>query len=161
VGNWRPVSALPEKDALGPFLDAIQAGEVDVATTVTLDRKPSPEPAPTAEPLPPVEFVTDGLDEVVLRTAAPVPALLLLADMMAPGWQVEVDGEAAELLTADLVLRAVALEAGPHTVRFHYRDPSVRTGLLLSVAGLLVAAILILFPYLRRRTAPTPDGDHE
>lgn len=161
ASSWRLASALPDGDALEPFLDALQAGRLDVASTVTLDRPPTPAPQPAAQPLPPVEFVTDGLDEVVLRTDAPVPALLLLADMHAPGWRVEVDGQDAELLVADLVLRAVALEAGPHTVRFHYGDPSVRTGLLLSVAGLLGVAVLILFPLLRRRRAAVPDGGDE
>ncbi|MCP4572414.1 MAG: YfhO family protein [bacterium] len=161
VTAWRRASALPEGDALEPFLDAIQAGRLDVTSTVTLDREPVPAPGETANPLPAVEFLTDGLNEVVLETTAPVPALLLLADMMAPGWRVEVDGRPAELLTADLVLRAVALEAGRHTVRFHYSDPSVRTGLLLSLTGLLGVAVLILFPFLRRRLAASPGGDHE
>jgi len=160
--DWRLAAALPFQDDLGHFLDAIQSGALDATAAVTLDREPVPAPVPSAVPLPPVEFVSDGMNEVVLRTSAPVPALLLLADMYAPGWNVEVDGSPVELLVADLVLRAVALEAGPHTVRFHYRDPSVRTGLLLSLVGLLGAAVLILFPFLRRRRAGAlPGGDHE
>ena len=93
----------------------------------------------------------DGLDEVVLRAVAPVPALLLLADMYAPGWKVYVDGQQRPLLRADLCLRAVALSAGEHEVRFLYRDPAVRRGLMISLAGLAGIAVLFLWPVWARR----------
>jgi uncharacterized membrane protein YfhO len=97
------------------------------------------------------------MNEVVLETESPVPALLLLSDMMAPGWRVQVDGADGILLEADLVLRAVALEAGRHTVRFHYHDPSLGAGLTLSVIGVILVALL-LFPVGRFRTgAKTED----
>ena len=83
--------------------------------------------------------------------------MLVLADMNAPGWRVEVDGRRQPLLTADLVLRAVALEPGPHKVRFYYRDPSVRAGLTLSLLGLALVAALLTLSF-RRRPEPTPPG---
>ncbi|PID81542.1 hypothetical protein CSB20_02560 [bacterium DOLZORAL124_64_63] len=153
MDSWTPVSSLPEKDALEPFLDGIQAGRIDVRRTTYLLEKPVPEPQPTAQELPVPVFVTDGLDEVVLRTESPTAALLLLADMMVPGWKVEVDGRARPLLRADLVLRAVALEAGSHTVRFHYSDPAVSRGLTLTLAGGTLTLLMILLPSIlpRRR----------
>lgn len=151
ISRWRPVSSLPEKDALGPFLDGIQAGTIDVRETTYLSTEPDPAPQPASEPLPAPLFVTDDPGEVVLSVDTPRPALLLLADMMAPGWQVEVDGRASPLLRADLVLRAVALEAGPHTVRFHYSDPAVSRGLTLSLAGGIVTLVMIVLPSLLPR----------
>ncbi len=150
VTAWRSVDSLPEKDALEPFLDGIQSGDIDVAGTVFLDRAPAVEPIPAASVLPAPVFVVDSMNEVILQTESPVPALLLLSDMMTPGWRVQVDGADGSLLQADLVLRAVALEAGRHTVRFHYRDPSVRAGLTLSVSGVILMALL-LFPFGRFR----------
>ena len=149
--GWRLESSLPEKDDLDSFLDGIQAGRIDVASTVTLAEPPAPLPGIAAEPLPVPVFLEDGLDEVVVQVQTPVPALLLLADMFAPGWQVEVDGAAVPLLRADLVLRAVALDQGEHTVRFHYRDLSLRRGLWISLVGLLVAAGLMVGSSFRRR----------
>lgn len=160
VGAWQPVSELPEKDSLEPFLDALAAGSLPIEGVVRLERTPEPAPRNPAQPLPEPSFVRDGMDEVVLRTDAPVPALLLLADMFAPGWKVEVDGQEKPLLRADLVLRAVALEAGPHEVRFVYFDPTVRTGLWTTLAGGAVALLLILMPTLRRRPpADAPAND--
>ncbi len=155
LAAWRPQSALPLGGDLPAFLDAVQAGTIAVADTVTLDR--TPEPVPTAGPLPVPTFTRDDFDEVVLETVAPGPAVLVLADMNAPGWHVEVDGNRRPLLAADLVLRAVALEPGPHTVRFFYRDPSVRAGLTLSLLGLALVAALLTLSF-RRRPEPTPPG---
>ncbi|MBM4131504.1 YfhO family protein, partial [bacterium] len=112
--------------ALGSFLDGVQSGRIDVAQVVHLDRAPQPAPSIADGPLPVPQFSEDGLDRVVLRTAAATPAVLVLADMNAPGWTVRIDGSPAELLTADMVLRAVALPAGEHTVEFSYRDGSYR-----------------------------------
>jgi hypothetical protein len=155
VTAWRLVDSLPEKDALEPFLDGIQAGDIDVIGTVFLEQAPAVVPVPAVSDLPAPVFVVDSMNEVVLETESPVPALLLLSDMMAPGWKVQVDGSDGILLEADLVLRAVALEAGRHTVRFHYSDPSVRSGLTLSVSGVILMALL-LFPMGRfRRGAKT------
>jgi hypothetical protein len=151
VTTWKSVGSLPEQDALEPFLDGIQGGTIDVRNTVYLDHDPVPAPVAGPATLPAPVFVVDSMNEVVLKTDSPVPALLLLSDMMAPGWQVQVDGRDEVLLPADLVLRAVALEAGQHTVRFHYRDRSVRAGLSLSLSG-LVLAVLLLIPLGRFRT---------
>jgi hypothetical protein len=161
--SWQPVSALPEKDALEPFLDGIQSGAIDYRGTVYLDQDPVPAPVSVSQNLPEPVFVNDGLDEVVLQVDSPTAALLLLADMNTPGWQVEVDGASRPLLKADLVLRAVALEAGAHTVRFHYSDPSVRRGLFMSVTGVILALLLIAAPLLldRRSVAAGGSTAHE
>jgi hypothetical protein len=150
VTRWQPTSDLPEGDALEPFLDGIQSGTIPVRGQVYLQDVPDPMPETYLEPLPEPIFITDGLDEVVLTVRTPVPALLLLADMMAPGWKVQVNGLDRPLLRADLVLRSVALEAGEHTVRFHYSDPAVRAGLTGSLLGGILTLVLILFPLFRR-----------
>ena len=163
LDSWLPVSALPEKDALEPFLDGIQAGTIDYRNTVHLAETPDPAPAPGQEPLPAPVFVEDGLNQVILQVETPRAALLLLADMNVPGWQVEVDGSRRPLLQADLVLRAVALPAGSHTVRFHYSDPAVNRGLFLTLCGTALAGALLAVPALigRRRNSSPGSPVHE
>jgi hypothetical protein len=96
------------------------------------------------------------LNRVVVETDAPGPSLLRLADLAFPGWEVTVDGRTAKSLTADFLCRAVALPAGRHTVVWQFRDPALRTGLVLS--GLALVAILGLYfaPRLMRRKAAPP-----
>jgi hypothetical protein len=163
VPAWAPVQSLPANGALGAFLDGVAAGGIDLVRTVYLAATPDPAPIDTGTELPVPAFTVDGLDEVVLQVDCPVPAVLVLADMMAPGWQVEVDGTARPLLTADLVLRAVALAEGPHTVRFHYRDPSLRKGLTLTLIGVILIiglmAIPVVLTRLRRKPSPGASGE--
>jgi hypothetical protein len=157
--QWALQETLPEKDKLEPFLDGIQAGEIDVAGMVYLDQTPNPMPGEAQSALPEPVFMDDGLNEVILSTKSPVPALLLLSDMMVPGWSVEVDGQESTLLVADLVLRAVALPAGEHTVRFYFSDPSVKAGLSLTLTGLLIAFALVFAETILRRKPFVAKGD--
>ncbi len=153
VSRWEPAPG-GGRAALGTFLDGIQAGRIDVRGAVRLDATPDPAPAPSEAPLPVPEFVTDGTDQVVLRTNAATPAVLVLADMMAPGWSVDIDGRGAKLLTADLVLRAVAVPAGSHTVTFRYRDSSYRAGLTLTLIGAILTLGFVAVSFLPRRLLP-------
>ncbi|MBM4117689.1 YfhO family protein [bacterium] len=90
---------------------------------VYLEREPALAFAPAATP--PGELLAPqwGLDEVACQVRLARPALLVLADLAYPGWRVEVDGVERPLLLADGLLRAVALEAGEHTVRFRFLPP--------------------------------------
>lgn len=151
VGEWAPVSG-----DLAGFLDRLQAGREPVARRVLLDRAPSPAPVASAQPLPAVDYVRDDLNEVVLRASPPTPSVLVLADLWLPGWTVTVDGAPAPLLVADHMLRAVALPAGEHEVRFVYRDPALRLGIVATVCGLVLVLGLAFagsVPAWRRRFA--------
>jgi hypothetical protein len=146
---WLPTTELPGGDDVESFLDAVAVGRHDPAAAVVLDRTPDPLPERSSGPLPPPVFVRDGLNEVVLAVDASRPALLLLADPWAEGWRVEIDGRPADLLRADLSLRAVALPAGAEEVRFVYRDPAVSRGMSLAVAGIMGAMIVFFLAWRR------------
>jgi hypothetical protein len=89
--------------------------------------------------------ITDYREEEVEITArVAAPALLVLFDSHYPGWQVEVDGGRQEMLRADYLFRAVALEPGEHRVRFVYRPLSFRVGGTLSLLGLVLLGGLTL-----------------
>lgn len=70
--------------------------------------------------------------------------LVVLADNAFPGWRAAVDGASAPILTVDFALRGVALPAGKHRIEMEYRPASALWGLILTVAGLLVAGALAL-----------------
>ena len=161
VDAWQPVSVLPEGDALAPFLDAIAAGTHDPGVATVLDREPDPAPQPGPETLPVPRLDRDGFNEVVIRVANQRPALLLLADLWAPGWRATVDGVPTPVLRADLTLRAVALPAGAQEVRFEYHDSSLTRGLILAVAGILATLILLVVGWRRGRAAAVPAPNPE
>ncbi len=140
VANW----TLSPGD-LPSFLEGVRTGREPIADQVRLDAAPVPAPVPAADPLPAVTFVVDGLNEIVLRASPPTPAILVLADMWMPGWTVSIDGEPAPLLVADHTLRAVALPAGEHEVRFAYGDPALKQGLTVTAAGGLLILLALIF----------------
>ncbi|MDP6418747.1 MAG: hypothetical protein QGG80_04710 [Candidatus Krumholzibacteria bacterium] len=95
-----------------------------------------------------------GLDEVSCEVEMQDPGLLVLADMNYPGWSVEVNGNEAELLSADGFFRSVYLSEGSHRIRFFYELPNwnlLRASWFSSfgLMGLLMIAGL-LTPKLRR-----------
>jgi hypothetical protein len=75
------------------------------------------------------------------------PGVLVLSESAYPGWQVAVDGQPAELLTIDGLLRGVELSPAAHSVTFSFRPP------WLAVGGALQAlAILAVLLYWRLRS---------
>jgi hypothetical protein len=84
----------------------------------------------------------DTLVEVEVETTA--AGWLFLNDAWYPGWEAELDGEAVEVLRANLAFRAVAVPAGRHTVVFRYRPRSLVAGLWVSALSLLLLLPLAL-----------------
>lgn len=87
-----------------------------------------------SEPLPPTAAGTlsaqkiqlryqiqqDGPSEQKYQVEADHNCVAVFAETMFPGWKAFVDGQPSPLFTADHVLRALYLPAGPHRVEFKY-----------------------------------------
>ena len=84
-------------------------------------------------------------EAVTIRTTSRAPALLVLSDTNFPGWTATVDDTPTPIRTTNYLFRGVAVPAGEHIVRFHYRPQSWRRGLWLSAAGLLLLVIVFLW----------------
>jgi hypothetical protein len=90
-------------------------------------------------------IVAYGPEQVVIRAHLEEPGLLLLTDAMYPGWEATVDGEAAAICRADLLFRAVALDAGEHRVVFAFRSRELLAGAVTSGLGLAVLGAVSAF----------------
>lgn len=88
------------------------------------------------------EVVDDSPERVAVRVQATQPGFLFLADEYYPGWTVEVNGAAAELLRANHAFRLVEVPAGESTVVFAYRPLSVGLGALVSFLTAIAIAVL-------------------
>lgn len=91
----------------------------------------------------------DEPEHVRLRVRADAPGICLLNDTFAPGWTARVDGRRATILPANGLFRAVALDAGEHTVDYYYRPWSIWIGLVLSVASLISMLVHTLWRTIR------------
>ena len=86
-------------------------------------------------------------DEIRFAVSAPRDGIVVLNEIMFPGWRVEVDGKPARALRANYLLRAVAVGPGEHTITWRYAP--ARWWLL--VAGYVVALAIMLAALLTRR----------
>jgi hypothetical protein len=92
--------------------------DADLRTTVLLEEAPATQPSRRPGQ---VRIVSYRNTEVVLDADSPDGGWVVLNDLWHPWWLAAMDGEAAELLRANVLFRAVAVPPGRHTVRFQFR----------------------------------------
>jgi hypothetical protein len=73
--------------------------------------------------------------EIVAETAA--DSTLVVNDAFWPGWRAWIDGTETPIFPADVLVRAVPWPSGRHTLVMQYDPPEVRTGIWVSLAGLV------------------------
>lgn len=95
-----------------------------------------------------------GAREVEVEARCPGGCLLILTDLYYPGWRATVDGHDAKILRANTLYRSVLLEPGRHVVRFHFEPTSLRVGLGMASACLLLAWGLAASAWRARRLLP-------
>jgi hypothetical protein len=90
-------------------------------------------------------------EQVVIAVDAQAPGILVLTDAWYPGWQATVDGEPVPVRRADLLFRAVAVEAGEHRVVFSFRPASLRVGAGITLASLVALGALVALALSKAR----------
>lgn len=163
---YRVASFAPRLRLTSAFLvdpDA-KAGDVvaryaatDRRPAVVLDVDPGIPPRNDTAPAGTVEIVSDSHRGLILDASCRRPCLLYVADLLAPGWTVRVDGRHTEIIRANLAFRAVALGEGAHHVEFSYRPPGLAAGLLVAaVAG--IGCCLCWWPGVRKKLRSITSG---
>ncbi len=80
-------------------------------------------------------------EEVMLSVDAESDCIFLFQDTDYPGWEAYVDGSPVPILETDLGIRALELSRGRHRVRMVYSPGSLKLGLLLTIAGLILSLV--------------------
>jgi hypothetical protein len=156
-GLYQLQNALPRAKLYGQWQVNTNDGEVlkqlfsptfDFQRTVVVDSGLAEGSAPqtTNVPAGTVEYVSYASKDIVLKAEAAAPSVLLLNDHFDPGWKVFVDGQPAQLLRCNYLMRGVRLEAGAHSVEFRFEQPFgllfvslAAIALALGMAGVLAA----------------------
>ena len=95
----------------------------------------------------PVSHQTNNLS---IEVAAGEPGYLVVNDTYMTGWTATVNGQAAQILRANLFQRMVILPADAARVEFEYVTPGFYKGLITSAISLLLLVFLGLW-YVRDR----------
>ena len=140
---WAPRSQRAVDDTQAMAL--LKTADLGQTVIITAEEPLESEgPAPAAgesadQGLRPARIIKYDYDEVLVESDAAAPGWLVLSDRLYPGWTAEVDDQPARIYKANLLVRAVRLEAGKHTVRFRFRPDSLRYGAYISVPAWLFA----------------------
>ena len=77
--------------------------------------------------------------------------LLLVSIPYQQGWTAFIDGKEAKICQANYQYMGIYVPAGDHEIRLHYRLPGLDTAFMITGAGLLAFAAIILFNHFRKK----------
>jgi hypothetical protein len=122
----------------------------DPRRTALLEVKPEELPVLEGGELPPeavARIVAYEPSRLVIETNAERATVLVVSEIIYPGWEATVDGVAARIHATDYVLRGVFVPAGAHRVEMRYRAPAARVGAIISACALLLLCGLTLYDW--------------
>ncbi len=68
-----------------------------------------------------------------------------------PGWTATVDGENAEIISANTAFMAVKVDAGSHDIELKFTSPGLNEGFITTCLGLLSLLCVVLFRCVKKR----------
>ena len=129
---------------------AVIEGAVIEGAVIEAAVAPCATPGATAD----VRIVRAEAERLDVLVTASAPGWLIVQDLLYPGWQATVDGEAATMLHANAVGRAPRVSGGAHRVEMRFVAANVTAGLGVSaIAWLLWLVWLLRLLWLRRSLA--------
>lgn len=143
------------QDALQQIFDP--AFDPQSAVVVNANLPSDPAMDATNHPAGVVDFVQYAPKHIVLKAEASAPSVLLLNDHFDPNWKVLVDGQPAQLLRCNLLMRGVHLAPGTHQVDFRFQPTFglLYVSLAAVALGLLMIGTLVVSA---NKGSATPDG---
>lgn len=86
-------------------------------------------------------------NRISVRVNTTAPVLLVLSDMLYPGWTATVDGQTTPIYRTDGLFRGVLIPAGTHTLVMRFLPGSLRLG--LGAAGMALLGLLLTAGIIR------------
>ena len=70
--------------------------------------------------------------------------ILQISTSYSSGWKAYVDGKETEVINVNTGFMGIALEEGEHEIYFEYSTPWIKTGVIISILGILGLIIIII-----------------
>ena len=148
---------VPDSDA-----EILALSEVDPARTVVVDerfRERLDDAKATADASSDITLTEYRADRVTYRATSANGGVAVFSEIWyGPDWQAYVDGQPADHVRGDYVLRVMDLPAGEHTVEFRLESRPYRTGSAVMTAGSALV-ILLALAALGRAWRRSPGGE--
>lgn len=96
-------------------------------------------------------------DRLVAICSARERSMAVFVEQYDRGWRATLDGQTVPILRANLIMRALPIDAGTHRIVFEYHTPGLALGACLSLLCLLLLAVLWVAGRPQgARTPPSP-----
>lgn len=118
------------------ILQQIQNGRFNPRQEVLLDQKPAIQESNSFQGS--VQIRSNSPDVVNLQADFSTDGYLVIAENNFPGWQAEVDGKIAPILTANYAFQALALSGGKHEIKMEFCPAYYTVSLIISIAAFLI-----------------------
>jgi hypothetical protein len=133
----------------GEIYSRLNAPDFDPFATAVTREPVAVEPGDPAADA--VEITRFEPNRITLQARSSSAGLLVLGEVMYPGWQVRVNGEPAHVVTANGILRAVALPAGEAQVEFRFQPGLFYVGAVITALTVLILLGWGIWVIVRRR----------
>ena len=149
-------SVLKDRDSI---LSSLSNPVFDPAQSVILETSPNVIPEATAAEKSRVDVVDSSANHLTIEADLSSPAILLVTDLYASGWQAKaLPGSVQsdyQVLPADYILKAIPLKAGRHQFRLFYQPQAFIIGAWVSGLSLLclIGGSLLHYILLARKRA--------
>lgn len=145
------LDAIPQPVSVQPDSDQSNANQsIQDQSTLLHSEIAQPsldQPAPQST----IKLVDYDSDYLIYEVDAIKDELAIFSDVYYPkGWQVSIDGEPAEMIRANYILRALAIPAGAHKVQFRFEPQSIKTTDGIAYAALLIMLFTLIYLIYRR-----------
>jgi hypothetical protein len=141
----RWVSCGVQVEEASTAFELIRSGRSEINSQVLLEADDLAGPAHCSDQIEAqLQVQHDASNKMSVLVNSQADGYLVLADTWYPGWQVAVDNSPAKLQRANYLFKAVFVSAGEHQVDIYYRPRSFFLGAIITIAGVLLLAVVRL-----------------
>ncbi|MEX2425323.1 MAG: hypothetical protein WD401_01030, partial [Thermomicrobiaceae bacterium] len=170
TGNqvWEHADSLPRAWFVSVVLDVahgaqgeeVRASGFDPSESVLIQSPPLNADGTSAGE---AEIRSYSPERIEIAVDADGPGYVVIADGDYPGWSAEIDGEPAEVLTANYGIRAIPVHAQSEQIELTYESGFVVSGFVAAGFGLLILTGMVAWPLLagRRLAFAADDSDSQ
>ena len=125
--------------------DALQATcSANTRTTAVIDTSKFNVGNISADSSAAIELVEYSPKQLRYTTRSSANGLAVFSEIYYPGWVATIDGEEAEVIRADYILRALEIPAGEHTIEFSFEPKAYTVGNKVTTASSWLVVLLLI-----------------